>query len=83
MSAPTPVGRSIYSLLPTDIDGFDSLAELALDMRLPGSWYKHFSQPNSVVRSAIVVGSPKSLHWRKSDERTNSCRPFHLQPPSH
>ncbi len=33
MSAPTPVGHSIYSLLPTDIDGFDSLAELALDMR--------------------------------------------------
>jgi starch phosphorylase len=33
MNAPTPVGHSIYSLLPTDIDGFDSLAELALDMR--------------------------------------------------
>ncbi len=33
MSAPTSAGRSIYSLLPTDIDGFDSLAELALDMR--------------------------------------------------
>jgi starch phosphorylase len=33
MSAPTAVGHSIYSLLPTDIDGFDSLAELALDMR--------------------------------------------------
>ena len=33
MSAPTPIGHSIYSLLPTDIDGFDSLAELALDMR--------------------------------------------------
>jgi starch phosphorylase len=33
MSAPTPVAHSIYSLLPTDIDGFDSLAELALDMR--------------------------------------------------
>jgi len=33
MSAPTPVGHSVYGLLPTDIDGFDSLAELALDMR--------------------------------------------------
>jgi len=33
MSKPTPIGHSIYSLLPTDIDGFDSLAELALDMR--------------------------------------------------
>jgi starch phosphorylase len=33
MSAPAPTGRSVYSLLPIDIDGFDSLAELALDMR--------------------------------------------------
>jgi glycogen phosphorylase len=33
MSIPKPLGHSIYSLLPTDIDGFDSLAELALDMR--------------------------------------------------
>src|SRR5438477_5541459 len=27
------VGRPAYSLLPTDLEGFDSLAELALDMR--------------------------------------------------
>jgi len=33
MSKLGPLGHSIYSLLPTDIDGFDSLAELALDMR--------------------------------------------------
>jgi len=33
MSESAPLGHSIYSLLPTDIDGFDSLAELALDMR--------------------------------------------------
>jgi starch phosphorylase len=33
MSQQTPVGKPIYSLLPTDIEGFDSLAELALDMR--------------------------------------------------
>jgi starch phosphorylase len=33
MSQSAPIGHSIYSLLPTDIDGFDSLAELALDMR--------------------------------------------------
>jgi len=33
MSGTTPIGHSIYNLLPTDIDGFDSLAELALDMR--------------------------------------------------
>ena len=33
MSKQTPVGKPIYSLLPADIEGFDSLAELALDMR--------------------------------------------------
>jgi len=33
MSKPTRVSHPIYSLLPTEIEGFDSLAELALDMR--------------------------------------------------
>ena len=33
MSKQTHVGHSIYNLLPTDVEGFDSLAELALDMR--------------------------------------------------
>ena len=32
MSKETPISHSIYNLLPTDIEGFDSLAELALDM---------------------------------------------------
>ena len=33
MSKKTRVSHPIYSLLPMDIEGFDSLAELALDMR--------------------------------------------------
>ncbi len=33
MSTPTPVDHPQYNLLPTDIEGIDSLAELALDMR--------------------------------------------------
>ena len=33
MSEQTPVSKSTYSYLPNDIEGFDSLAELALDMR--------------------------------------------------
>jgi glycogen phosphorylase len=33
MSKQMPVSKPGYSLLPTDIEGFDSLAELALDMR--------------------------------------------------
>ncbi len=33
MSKPTTVSKPTYSLLPADVEGFDSLAELALDMR--------------------------------------------------
>ena len=33
MTIPTPAGKPIYSILPTDVEAFDSLAELALDMR--------------------------------------------------
>ena len=33
MSKRTTVSKPNYSLLPTDVEGFDSLAELALDMR--------------------------------------------------
>ena len=33
MSEQTRVSNPIYSLLPTEVEGFDSLAELALDMR--------------------------------------------------
>src|ERR1700689_5530703 len=33
MTPQTRASHPIYSLLPTEIEGFDSLAELALDMR--------------------------------------------------
>jgi glycogen phosphorylase len=33
MSRPTRVSHPIYSLLPTELEGFESLAELALDVR--------------------------------------------------
>jgi starch phosphorylase len=33
MGQRTPVSKPIYSILATDVEGFDSLAELALDMR--------------------------------------------------
>jgi len=33
MPTQTPLHKPVYSPLPTDIDGFDSLAELALDLR--------------------------------------------------
>ena len=33
MNTKAPASHPIYNLLPTEIEGFDSLAELALDMR--------------------------------------------------
>ena len=36
MSNETHVSQPLYGLLQTDVEGFDSLAELALDMR--SSW---------------------------------------------
>src|ERR1700728_2352669 len=36
MNKPASISHSAYGLLPTDLDGFDSLAELALDLRF--SW---------------------------------------------
>ena len=36
MSKPTRASHPIYSLLPMEVEGFDSLAELALDLRC--SW---------------------------------------------
>ena len=33
MSEQAPVSKTFYSYLPKDIEGFDSLAELALDLR--------------------------------------------------
>jgi hypothetical protein len=36
MSQDTRVSHPIYNLLPMEIEGFDSLAELALDMRRCG-----------------------------------------------
>ena len=33
MSEKEPVNKPIYSLLPKDVEGFDLLAELALNMR--------------------------------------------------
>ena len=39
MSGKIRAGHPMYGLLPTEIEGFDSLAELALDMRWSWSHY--------------------------------------------
>ena len=39
MSEQTHVSNPIYSFLPTEVEGFDSLAELALDMRWSWNHY--------------------------------------------
>jgi starch phosphorylase len=51
MSKQTRVSKPIYSLLPTEVEGFDSLALLALDM--PWSWF-HTPFLNSERRSVAI-----------------------------
>ena len=51
----------LYSFLPTEVDGFDSLAELALDMRWSWSHYgdkvwkplKYCGRPCNVTRKFL------------------------------
>jgi hypothetical protein len=35
LSNQTPVSKRVYSLLPTGVEGFDSLGELAMEIRWP------------------------------------------------
>jgi hypothetical protein len=61
MSKQTRTRHLIYTLLPTEIEGLDSLAELALDMRwantlasdYPGNW-------------PLAVRAPRQCKRRKS-----------------
>ncbi len=43
MSKQTPVSKPIYSLLPTDVEGFDSLVELAREGE-PTDFYSSLSE---------------------------------------
>ena len=59
MIKPIPVSKPIHNLLPTDVAGFDSLTELALDMRW--SWNhaadEVWRQLDPVLRElAIILG---------------------------
>ncbi len=54
MSKQTRTSHPILSLLPTEIDGFDSLAELALDMRW--SWNHSTDEVVADPRSGPVGG---------------------------
>ena len=62
MSKQTRVSHPIYSLLPTEVEGFDSLAELALDLRW--SWNHATDEvwrqldPDAVGPHAQPVGCP-------------------------
>ena len=49
----TRVSHPIYSLLPTKVEGFDSLAELALDMRW--SWEHDDYQRGNAVQFSILL----------------------------
>ena len=39
MSQPTQISNSMYCFLPTEVEGLDSLVELALDMRWSWNHY--------------------------------------------
>ena len=59
MSKQTPVSHPIYNLLPTEVEGFDSLAELALDMRW--SWNHATDEVWRQLDPALVGPHAKSL----------------------
>ena len=52
----TRVSHPIYNLLPTEIEGFNSLAELALDLRW--SWNHATDEVWRQLDSGIVARSP-------------------------
>ena len=62
MNKQTRVSHPIYSLLPAEIEGFDSLAELALDMRW--SW-NHAT--DELWRRTRVAPQSNDKHHENSD----------------
>ena len=52
-SKQTRVSHPIYSLLPMEVEGFDSLAELALDMRWSWNHAADEVWRNLILRSGI------------------------------
>lgn len=68
MSTGTRVSHPIYNLLPTEIEGFDSLAELALDMRW--SW-------NLIIAGkaypADRAGRALIQEWVQFTRQTETC----------
>jgi hypothetical protein len=62
MSKQTRVSHPIYSRLPTEVEGFDSLAELALDMRR--SW-NHAT--NKVWRELDPELRKITQHWPQDE----------------
>ena len=55
MSEQTPTSRAKERLVSADVEGFDALAELALDMR--SSWNHATDRPGVAGVGSRVVGS--------------------------
>ena len=78
MSEQTRVSHPIYNLLPTEIEGFDSLAELALDMRW--SW-NHATDEVWRQLDPELWESRKTPGWscrRSRATRSSACWPILL-----
>src|SRR5512137_1146934 len=98
MSRPARVGHPMYGLLPTEIDGFDSLAELALDVRWswdhatdgvwrrldPGLW-EATRNPWVVLQTAArdqIESAMADREFRKSVERLVQARRQLIEAPA-
>src|SRR5664279_5180924 len=90
VSKQTRVSHPIYSLLPMEVEGFDSLAELALDMHW--SWNhatdKVWRQLDPALweltqnRGLADQKSARGHGWRRRDSaRAHPRIPFHLSLP--
>ena len=82
MSEPTRASHPIYSLLPTEIDGFDSLADLALDMHWSWNhvtdqvWRQLDPELWAITHNPWVVlqtVSPERIEKALSDKAFRAC----------
>ena len=79
MSKQTRVSHPIYNLLPTEIVGFDSLAELALDMR----WSLPTKCGGSLISNCGKSRTTPGLSCRRSRATRSSAywsTPFFAKP---
>ena len=76
MNEQITVGKPIYSLLPTDIEGFDSLAELALDMRWSWNHSPMKCGGSLIPRFGSSLKIPGSSYRLSRGTNSSVCQPI-------